>query len=126
MTHGHRPLKGEYSGRTPLFRAKTPRFIRRTCKGILMGRLRPLLVRAAFALFGRKVFLLSKTDHAEPGFRHITPHVLLRRIFGALRPSAALRCIGAVLVRLTCTRAAGITSVSINLVQSSRSPAQSG
>ena len=66
-----------------------------------MGRLRPLLVRAAFVLFGRKVFLLSKTDHAEPGFRHITPHVLLRRIFGALRPSAALCGVGVVLVRLT-------------------------
>jgi hypothetical protein len=51
-------------------------------------------------LFGRKVFLLSKTDHAEPGFRHITPHVLLRRIFGALGPSAALCGVGAVLVRL--------------------------
>ena len=39
-----------------------------------MARLRPLLVRAAFVLFGRKVFLLGKIDHAEPGFdisRHI-------------------------------------------------------
>ena len=32
-----------------------------------MGRLRPPLVRAAFVLFGSKVFLLGKIDHAEPG-----------------------------------------------------------
>jgi hypothetical protein len=90
-----------------------------------MGRLRPLLVRAAFALFGRKIFLLGKTDHAEPGFRHVTPHVLLRCIFRALGSSAALCGVGAVLVRLTWTRAAGITSIGINLVQSPRFPAQS-
>jgi hypothetical protein len=66
-----------------------------------MGRLRSLLVRAAFVLFGRKVFLLSKTDHAEPGFRHITPHALVRRIFGALGPSAAFCGVGTVLVCLT-------------------------
>jgi hypothetical protein len=65
-----------------------------------MGRPRSLLVCAAFVLFVRKVFLLGKTDHAEPGFRHITPHVLLRRIFGALSPSAAVSGVGAVLVRL--------------------------
>ena len=64
-----------------------------------MGRLRPLLVRAAFVLFGRKIFLLSKIDYAEPGFRHITPHMPIRRIFAALGPSAALRGVGAVLVR---------------------------
>jgi hypothetical protein len=66
-----------------------------------MGRLRSLLVRAAFSFFGRKVFLLSKNDHAEPGFRHVTPHVLLRRIFGALGPSAALCGVGAIFARLT-------------------------
>jgi hypothetical protein len=65
-----------------------------------MATRRPLLVRAAFVLFGSKVFLFGKTDHAEPGFRHITPHALLRRIFGALGPSAALRGVSAVLVRL--------------------------
>jgi hypothetical protein len=66
-----------------------------------MRRLRPPLVRAAFVLFCSKVFLLGKIDHAEPGFRHVTPHVLLRHIFGALGPSAALGGVGAVLVRLT-------------------------
>jgi hypothetical protein len=101
MTHGRQPLKGAYSSRAPLFRAKLLRFIRRICGGILMGRLRSLLVRAAFVLFGRKVFLLSKTDHAEPGFRHITPHALVRRIFGALGPSAAFCGVGTVLVCLT-------------------------
>ena len=59
------------------------------------------LVGAVLAFFGGKVFSFGVTDHAEPGLRHVTPHMFLQRIFCALGHSAALRRVGPVLIGLT-------------------------
>ena len=59
------------------------------------------LVGAVLAFFGGKVFSFGMTDHAEPGLRHVTPHVFLQRIFCAVGHSAALCRVGSVLIGLT-------------------------
>jgi hypothetical protein len=39
--------------------------------------------------FGGKVFSFDMPDHAKPGFRHVTPHLFLSRIFcGVSHPTA--------------------------------------
>src|ERR1700688_5068073 len=68
------------------------------------------LVGAMLAFFGGKVFSFGVTDHAEPGLRHVTPHMFLQRIFvlsAIRRHSAALARYSLALLMTWALSAAG-------------------